>query len=148
MKSSVVSSLVITPGGMCAQVPQELGALTWLHTLYLRYNKARRTKHMKVHKDGSGNVLLPKMAVTESSLLWLLRCKHMQQVSAHQDIAITLCQPEILTRVVLIGKDAGSPEHSINLCRKYSLSLCCRELLRAGCHFMMPASGREPCWNV
>ncbi len=68
--------------GMCMQVPQDLSKLTWLHTLYLRGNRARRTKAAKVHKDGSGNALLPKMAATEGSLRWLLKCPDMQQVRA------------------------------------------------------------------
>ncbi|KAK9918868.1 hypothetical protein WJX75_007672 [Coccomyxa subellipsoidea] len=99
------------------EVPQELGALTWLHTLYLRYNKARRTKHMKVHKDGSGNVLLPKMAVTESSLLWLLRCKHMQQVF----LDVTREERDKLSKFRQEMRTAfhGRPVLSLRLCGPY-----------------------------
>ena len=67
---------------MCAQVPAELRRLTSLHTLYLRFNKARNTRYMKARKDASGTIRVPKMAVTDIGLRWLLHCPKLQQVGA------------------------------------------------------------------
>ncbi len=67
---------------MCTQAPQELSKLTWLHLLQLRGNRARKTKAVKGLRAGNGDVLLPKMAITDSGLRWLLKCPDMQQVSA------------------------------------------------------------------
>ena len=65
---------------MCAQVPAELRRLTSLHTLYLRFNRARKTRDVKARKDASGTLKVPKMAVTENGLRWLLHCPNLQQV--------------------------------------------------------------------
>ena len=69
--------------GNVAQVPTQLRTLTGLHMLDLRQNKARLTKSLKVKGDTDGAILVPKMAVTERRLKWLLKCPNIQQVSAY-----------------------------------------------------------------
>ncbi|KAK9918459.1 hypothetical protein WJX75_004209 [Coccomyxa subellipsoidea] len=66
------------------EVPAELRRLTSLHTLYLRFNKARKTRNMKARKDASSSIRVPKMAVTDIGLRWLLHCPKLQQV--HLDV--------------------------------------------------------------
>ncbi len=68
--------------GVCLQVPQ-LGGLTALEILYLRGNRMPNRKGVKRLRGEDGLILFPKMAVTESSLRWMLQCRYLQHVRSH-----------------------------------------------------------------
>lgn len=72
---------------VCLQVPQ-LACLTALEMLHLRENRAPNRKGVKRLRNEGGVMFLPKMAITESSLRWMLQCRYLQHVRRHYPLII------------------------------------------------------------
>ncbi|CAL8461966.1 g1497 [Coccomyxa elongata] len=62
-----------------SEVPQ-LAGLTALEMLHLRQNRVPKREGVKRLRGRDGVLLLPKMAITESSLRWMLHCRYLQHV--------------------------------------------------------------------
>ncbi|BDA49343.1 probable ras suppressor protein 1 at C-terminar half [Coccomyxa sp. Obi] len=66
-------------GNHLSEVPQ-LAGLTALEMVHLRGNRMPKRKGVKRLRGEGGLILLPKMAVTEPSLRWMLQCRYIQHV--------------------------------------------------------------------
>ncbi|BDA49342.1 probable leucine-rich repeat-containing G-protein coupled receptor [Coccomyxa sp. Obi] len=66
-------------GNYLSEVPQ-LAGLTALEVVQLHGNRMPKRRGVKRLRGEGGLILLPKMAVTESSLRWILQCRYIRKV--------------------------------------------------------------------